>query len=371
MTYNPSRIVKIEGAEISDDVSADIISVSCEDHAVDADMATLTVNNQNAKWVDTDIYEKGKTVEIFLGYGHSTEQVFKGTIVRPELSFPEDGVPTLTVRAYDLSHKMRRNEEKKNSTWENVTDARLARRIASKHGFKTAGMVIDDTEEVIPYIAQGNITDWEFLKERAERIGFELYVDLDDFHFHKPQDYLKRIPGIYEYRNNLKSFEPRLTTQDQVSKVIVKGWNAKKKEPIIAIATSATVVERQVLGSLPGSDFVKDDFGEGTRILHDKVPGTQKEAEEIARAFFRQKEYELIEGHGTCIGDPTLKAKSLISIAGVGQRFSGDYYVTRVSHSMDESGYLCEFDCKRNAVSAPDARGSAKVEAAAGMGYGI
>jgi phage protein D len=232
-------------------------------------------------------------------------------------------------------------------------------------------MVIDDTDEVIPYIAQGNVTDWEFLKERAERIGFELYVELDEFHFHKPQDYLKRIPGTYGYRNNLKSFEPRLTTQDQVSKVIVKGWDAQKKEPIIAVATSATVVERQVLGSRPGSDFVKDDFGEGTRILYDRVPGTQKEAEEIAKAFFRQKEYELIEGHGTCIGDPTLKAKSLISIAGVGQKFSGDYYVTRVSHTMDESGYLCEFDCKRNAVSAPDERGTAKVEAAAGLGYGI
>ena len=49
MSYNPTRIVKIEGTEISEDVSADIISVSCEDHAVDADMATLTVNNQDAK----------------------------------------------------------------------------------------------------------------------------------------------------------------------------------------------------------------------------------------------------------------------------------------------------------------------------------
>ena len=127
---NPNRIVRIEGKELSRDISADIVSVSFEDHATDTDMATLVVNNQNAKWVDSDLFEKGKTVEILLGYGHDLEPVFKGSIVRPELSFPEDGVPVMTVRAYDLSYKMRRKDEKPNMTFENITDSQLARKIA-------------------------------------------------------------------------------------------------------------------------------------------------------------------------------------------------------------------------------------------------
>lgn len=347
----PNRVVKIEGKELLEDVSSDIISVSFEDHASDVDMATLVVNNKYGKWVDSELFDKGKTIEIYMGYGHGLRRMFKGRIVRPELSFPENGVSTLTVRAYDLSYRMRRSEEKTNTTWQNITDSQLARGIASRYGFKANQLVIDETKDVIPYIAQGNLTDWEFLKERAERIGFELYVELDEFHFHRPRDYVKKIPGVFEYMRNLKSLEPRLTTSEQVSKVVVKGWDEKKKSPIVAIATSETTLERPVLGSQAGSDFVKEDFGEGVKILFDKLPSTQKEAEEIAKAYFKQKEYGLIEGHGSCIGEPELRAKSLISIDGVGMKFSGTYYVTRVTHTLDDSGYLCEFDCKRNAVS--------------------
>ena len=355
MSYiNPNRSITIEGKELLEDITSDIVSVSYEDHASDADMATLVVNNKNSKWVDSDVFDKGKTVEVYLGYGQALERMFKGRIVRPELRFPEDGVPTLTVRAYDLSHQMRRDKEKTNTTFENVTDSQLAEKVAAKHGFSPRSMVIDKTDAVIPYIAQGNDSDWDFLKERATRIGFELFVELDEFHFHKPRDYVKRIPGTFEYMRNLKSFEPRLSVSEQVSKVIVKGWDAKKKEPIVAIATSATAGERPVLGAQSGSDFVKDDFGEDVKVLHDRVPSSQKEAEEIAKAYFRAKEYGLIEAHGTCIGETELKAKSIIAIAGVGVKFSGVYYMTKVVHTSDDGGYHCEFDCKRNAVSSAE-----------------
>ncbi len=62
------------------------------------------------------------------------------------------------------------------------------------------------------------------------------------------------------------------------------------------------------------------------------MPRTVKEAEELARAYLRKSEYTLIEATGSCVGDPDLKAKTLIEIAGVGQRYSGAYYVARVTH---------------------------------------
>lgn len=368
---NPNRIVRIEGQELAKDISADIVSVSFEDHATDTDMATLVVNNQNGKWVDADLFEKGKTIEILLGYGHDLELVFKGTIVRPELSFPEDGVPVMTVRAYDLSFRMRRKDEKKNATFENITDSQLARKLAGNYSFGGSRLVIDETKENIPYIARGNRSDWDFLKERAVRIGFELYVEIDAFHFHKPKDAVQKIPGVFEYRRNLKSFEPRLTTLGQVSKIVVKGWDPRKKQPIVAVATSDSVVERAVLGDQAGTDFVKQDFGDNVKVLHDLQPASVKEAEELAKAYFRQKEYELIDAAGTCIGEPTLKAKSLISIEGVGRKFSGTYYLTRVAHTFDESGYLCDFECKRNAVTAAEGQGGKSDEALTGAGYGM
>jgi phage protein D len=130
----------------------------------------------------------------------------------------------------------------------------------------------------------------------------------------------------------------------------VKGWDAANKEPIVAIASGDDTV-RSVLGKKAASDFVKADFGEGAKILHDLVPRTVKEAEELARAYLKRSEYTLLQGSGSVVGDPALKAKTLVEIAGVGTRYSGSYYVTKVAHSIGDGGYTTEFECSRNAVS--------------------
>jgi hypothetical protein len=63
MSYiNPNRVIRIEGKELLEDISADIISVSYEDHSKDVDMATIVVNNKDSKWVDSDFFEKGKVM---------------------------------------------------------------------------------------------------------------------------------------------------------------------------------------------------------------------------------------------------------------------------------------------------------------------
>jgi len=348
MNIAPRWEILIEGKDVSKDISADVTSVSFEDHATDADMATLIMANPGNKWTDSPLLELGNMLELSLGYGHSLVKVFKGPIIRPELSFPEDGVPTMTVRAYDQSSSLRKKPEKQVTTWKNVTDSQIARAVAARHGFKPTELDIEDTKMVIEYVAQGNETDWEFLKRRAERTGFEVYVERDTFHFHSPKDAVAKLADVLEYRRNLRSFEPRLSVQDQVTKVVVRGWDAERKSPIIAIATGKDTV-RTVLGEKAGSEFVKD-FGDNVKVLYDLVPRTVKEAEELARAYLKKKEYTLIEATGSCVGDPSLQAKRLIEIAGVGKRYSGNYYVTKVTHTLDDSGYICEFECSKNAV---------------------
>ena len=347
----PRWQITVEGKDVSAEISADVLSVSFEDHATDADMVTLELANPLNRWTDSPLFEPGNVLELAIGYGQSLTPVFKGPVVRPEPTFPADGVPTLTLCAYDLSHGMRRDEEKKRAaTWQEITDSDLATQIAQKHGFKAADIDVDETQLVIPYVAQGNETDWAFLKRRAERIGFEVFVDRDTFHFHAPRDALSQLPGTLEYRRNLRSFDARLSVEKQVTKVIVKGWDATAGEPIVAIATGDDTA-RSVLGEKAAADFVKEDFGDGAKILHDLVPRTVKEAEELAKAYLKQREYMLVEGSGSVVGDPDLKAKTLVEIAGVGARYSGTYYVTKVTHSIGDGGYVSDFDCRRNAVS--------------------
>jgi phage protein D len=58
-----------------------------------------------------------------------------------------------------------------------------------------------------------------------------------------------------------------------------------------------------------------------------------------------------VEGFGTCIGDPELRAGTLVEIEGLGKRFSGSYYVTSTEHSYKPSiGYRTAFSVRRNAT---------------------
>jgi uncharacterized protein involved in type VI secretion and phage assembly len=51
----------------------------------------------------------------------------------------------------------------------------------------------------------------------------------------------------------------------------------------------------------------------------------------------------MYEASGSCIGLPALLAGQFIEVSGVGKRFSGRYRLSRVSHTLDASGYRTDF----------------------------
>src|SRR5438876_671728 len=64
-----------------------------------------------------------------------------------------------------------------------VNDSDIITKIAREYGLKPA---VDDTTEVYAYILENNQTDFEFIMERARRIGFSFLVDDQSLLFKKP-----------------------------------------------------------------------------------------------------------------------------------------------------------------------------------------
>ena len=57
--------------------------------------------------------------------------------------------------------------------------------------------------------------------------------------------------------------------------------------------------------------------------------------------------YRFLTGHGKVIGLPDLRPGTNVEIGGVGRRFSGTYFVTKVMHVLNQQGFLTEFDVSR------------------------
>ena len=58
---------------------------------------------------------------------------------------------------------------------------------------------------------------------------------------------------------------------------------------------------------------------------------------------------QLVEATGTTVGLPDLRAGTKIRIRGLGARFSGRYFVTKTTHTLDASGYRTKFTARREA----------------------
>jgi phage protein D len=58
----------------------------------------------------------------------------------------------------------------------------------------------------------------------------------------------------------------------------------------------------------------------------------------------------MVEATGTSVGLPELRAGQQLLIRGLGARFSGVYFVTKTTHTLNDSGYVTKFTARREAA---------------------
>jgi phage protein D len=79
---------------------------------------------------------------------------------------------------------------------------------------------------------------------------------------------------------------------------------------------------------------------------------TAAEAKQKALGIMLDRSKEIVTAHGKTVGLPKLRAGTRVNIQGVGSRLSGTYFVTKTTHTLGESGYVTEFDCRREDLGA-------------------
>jgi phage baseplate assembly protein gpV len=187
-----------------------------------------------------------------------------------------------------------------------------------------------------------------FLKSRAQRYFFDVYVEWDRLHFQFPRPQL--AAHVLEWGRNLSSFSPRISAAGMAGLQVIRSYNQELAQTIAVTALAAdfdidNLVER--LGS-SAMDLLGSLARQG--LLHQPVD-SPLEAAELARSLLADLLEGMYEGTGSCIGMPELTAGRYITIAGVGRRFSGTYRVRKVTHRVDGNGYSTDFSITQRAHS--------------------
>jgi phage protein D len=138
-----------------------------------------------------------------------------------------------------------------------------------------------------------------------------------------------------------------LSTISQVSEVLVQGWDAKTKKAITGRARSGDAVSKMD-GRQLGASITESAFFATKNIIIDKPVFSEGEANQIARGKFNEMAIEFITGEGSAVGNGDIRAGKVIELLGLGQRFSGLYYVTSATHVIGSTGYATNFTVERN-----------------------
>jgi uncharacterized protein len=354
--YAPSFVIRVNGVEFRHGVTVDVLSVSVTDTCDRADSFSFTLRDRNPEpghfaggsltWLDDGVFDEGNHVTIELGYVNQLDVRFGGELTACAPTFPENGVPTLTVRGY--SYYQRLQHRRRDKPFEKATDSQIAQEIAKEVGL---GSSVKVTDIQYPLVSPKNSTLADFLSRRAKRIGYELVVKENMLYFERPGYQTAPGPALtLEWGKSLRSFSPSLSTYNMVTEVKVQGPQTSQgggKQPLVGIAKPGD--ERVKLGKTTGPQVALKMLRQNALNSDEHSVINQQEANLLALAQLEANALEFINGRGSCIGDPRLKARIVIELAGLGQRFSGLYYVTSATHTIDAGGYRTDFEVKRNA----------------------
>lgn len=340
--YAPRFEITIAGVNLLHK-GVEILSVTVNDKLEGPDDFAITINNPQLKWLEDPLFQIGEQVNIKMGYGKELTTMILGDISAVEPSFASSGPQQMGIRGFDFLKRLQRGERFR--SWEKMPDSVIASEVVGVHGLSPDG--IQPTGTIHPKIMQNGQSDFDFLKQRAQENGFEMFVHLRSFFFRKPKDTKDPITTL-TLGKTLNSFAPELNIENKPSRVTVRGWDPRTKKEIEGVAGNGQ--ERNILaGKKSASQMIEQVYGTVERSIREPVY-TQEEAEKRAQSSLDSSSDQFIKGSGECVGIPEIRAGGYITIDGVGRRFSMDYYIESATHKIDASGYTTQFSVKGNAI---------------------
>jgi phage protein D len=351
--YLSEPLLKLGGVNAPPELMKDILEIVVDESLHMPSMFIIKVHNvyvaasENSEtWKNEKYFNIGDRISI--GFASSTTedpeflvsekdpQLIEGEITGIEVKFSNTSEAHLVVRGYDASHRLHRGRF--NRSFLNSTDSDIVRRIARESGIQIGQ--VDMSGSPHEYVFQENQTNMEFLRERAARIGFELFVQDDKLYFREPKS---EASLNLEWLTDISSFDVRVTSAEQVSSVEVNSWDYTKKTLI-----SETASKEQLLtdtGNGDGSRISREfRMKQPTKmIVVDQPVDSAKEAKQMAQALCNELSGEFVTADAKAEGNPKIRPGKVVALKDMGTRYSGKYYITGACHRYSQRVYKTDF----------------------------
>ncbi len=344
-------VIELDNSEI-DDMYPALVEVVVEADRSRWTTATLVFETRRLEdglWTvqDDDRFKPWVPVKIEAVFGDESEEVMRGYVREVNADFPaEKGAAKVTVTCQDESLLMdRQHVEQRWGEDSPTTDGQIAAQIAQRHGLQMLGTPGEG--QTVQDLNQ-NTTDVRFLQTRAEANGFEIIFREGKMHFGEmrldadPQETILVYagPDTNCIRFNIQDDGHK---PDKVAYQVAAAVGTD--EAPVELEPNLRVLGNEPVGSAAAGldDFVWRPSRQGINDDTQMRVIAQQMANEQSMKIKVDGELDgSLYGHVLRSGEP-------VGVDGVGDRYSGTYYVDAVTHRFDMHGYLATFRLLRNA----------------------
>lgn len=278
----------------------------------------------------SDLLVPGKVLEIEGGYDMQENLLFKGIITAQRIKVRRRGDSLLHVEARDPAFRMALTRRSRYFT--ELTDSDLFEDIISSYAGLAAD--VEPTTVTYPEIVQYQVSDWDLVVGRAEKIGMVCLADGGTFSIAKPN--VQGPPVLtLTYGENVFDLELKMDSRTQAQKVTASAWDPANQEVISAEVEDASSPAQ---GDLAGQELADASGAYNVELRHS---GTlqQEEVDAWAEAGMLKSRLAKVRGTIGFQGNESVRPGNLVELKGMGERFNGAAFVSGVRHMLGEGDW--------------------------------
>jgi phage protein D len=338
---SPNVDIYLGGQKIPD---AHFLSYVVDRDMYQPDMASIVLSNQGDTYSSQKV---GDPVEIKVG-DNGANSIYKGEIVGLEPVYKGGEKTRILIRAMNKLHRLLR--KRKSITFTDKTDQAILNQVVGDAGLSLQWK--HDKSITYKHVYQHNLSDLEFLRMRAARMGCHVWCVDTTVYCQQPDLQSGPIADLNVDQSSadaaLRMFAPRLNSSAIVNKVTVKGWNPETKELIsgdASVQSSKLGSQTSVAGSGP--------FGNEETFTVDHPIWSKEEAMALAKARLQDASLSYITGEAEVSGSGKFDLGKVVKVtANAGNSnagddpFNGNYYIMGITHrhiaskAKDGGGYV-------------------------------
>ena len=266
----------------------------------------------------------GQELEILAGPRGDQTSLFKGVIVRQSIKVRERGSMQLIVECRHKAHKL--TVGRKSACYFDKTDSDIVSSILGDAG---VGADVEGTSVTHKQQVQYSCSDWDFLLARAEANGKLVFTNDDKVAIKAPSFSGSAVCDLH-LGATLLDLDAQIDARGQFGAVKSKTWDPAQQSVVAKDAADPGVSGP---GNLTSGDLSAAAGLDSLELRHASL--TEQEAQAWADAAWLKSRMNKVSGRAKCEGIGTVNPGDLVKLSGVGERYSGDVFVTGVRHDFD------------------------------------